>query len=159
MRTSSWSEHSYLPFWLYVFPSRLNIFSSKTKIIWFGSGRFLLARKIYSKSCILCQHVYLMSYPRCLAFKWNPQNNSMISINYNSLSGYDILYRSTILLQLQPFSCQHTEQHISKRNHEIIVVILKKWIYIYKLKLQRWSLEFIIFFAKIYIWDLGVRFG
>jgi hypothetical protein len=31
-------------------------------------------------------------------------------------------------------------------------------IYISRLELQRWSLEFVISFSKIYILDLGVRF-
>jgi hypothetical protein len=45
MGTSSWSEHSYLSFWLLVFPSCLKFFSSEKKIILFGLGGFLLVRK------------------------------------------------------------------------------------------------------------------
>jgi hypothetical protein len=40
MGTSSWSEHSYLPFWI----------SSVKKIIWFGLGGLLLACKGLSKA-------------------------------------------------------------------------------------------------------------
>jgi hypothetical protein len=48
--TSSWSEHSYLPFWLFVFPSRLKFFLAEKKIIWFGLVGFLLVRKGFSKA-------------------------------------------------------------------------------------------------------------
>jgi hypothetical protein len=47
------------------------------------------------------------------------------------------------------------EHHISKRYYEISVV---QEIYISRLELQGWSLEFVIFFSKVYIWDLGLRF-
>ncbi len=50
MGTSSWSEHSYLPFWQFVFPSWLKFFSSEKKIIWFGFGGLLLVRKGVSKA-------------------------------------------------------------------------------------------------------------
>jgi hypothetical protein len=41
-------------------------------------------------------------------------------------------------------------------NYEITVV---RRIHISRLELQRWSLEFVISFYTIYIWDLGLRFG
>jgi hypothetical protein len=50
MGTSSWSEHSYLPFWLFVFSSRLKFFLIREKNIWFGSGGFLLVRKGFSNA-------------------------------------------------------------------------------------------------------------
>ncbi len=53
--------------------------------------------------------------------------------------------------KMQPFSCYN-----SKRNYEITVV---QEIHISRLELQRWSLEFVLFFSKVYIWDLGLRFG
>jgi hypothetical protein len=34
----------------------------------------------------------------------------------------------------------------------------KNMIYISRLELQRWFLEFVISFSKIYTWDLGLRF-
>ncbi len=36
---------------------------------------------------------------------------------------------------------------------------LIKKIYISRLELQRWPLEFVISFFKVYIWDLGLRFA
>jgi hypothetical protein len=48
MGTSSWSEHSYLPFWLFDFPSWL-IFLIRDESIWFGLVGFLLVRKGFSK--------------------------------------------------------------------------------------------------------------
>ncbi len=58
-------------------------------------------------------------------------------------------------VQMQPFSCQHREQHISKCNYEISEV---QEIHISRLELQRWSLEFVISFSKVYIcdWDVGL---
>jgi hypothetical protein len=50
MGTSSWSEHSYPPFWLFVFSSCIKFFSSEKKIIWFEAGGFLLVRKGFSKA-------------------------------------------------------------------------------------------------------------
>jgi hypothetical protein len=50
MRTSSWSEHSYLPFWMFVFSSCLKILFISEKIIWFGLGGLLLVRKGFSKA-------------------------------------------------------------------------------------------------------------
>jgi hypothetical protein len=52
-------------------------------------------------------------------------------------------------------SYQHREQHISKRNYEITVV---QEIHIFRLELQRWPLQFIISFSKVYVWDLGLKF-
>jgi hypothetical protein len=37
------------------------------------------------------------------------------------------------------------------QNFEITVV---KEIHVSKLEIQRWSLEFVLFFSKLYIWDL-----
>jgi hypothetical protein len=42
---------------------------------------------------------------------------------------------------------QLREHHISKRNYEISVV---QKIHISKLEIKRWSLEFVIFFSKVY---------
>jgi hypothetical protein len=56
--------------------------------------------------------------------------------------------------QMQPFICQHREQNISKQNYEITEV---QEIHIFRLELQRWPLEFVISFFKVYIWDLGLR--
>jgi hypothetical protein len=50
MGTSSGSEHSHLPFWIFVFSSCLKFFSSMKKIIWFGLGGLLLVRKGFSKA-------------------------------------------------------------------------------------------------------------
>jgi hypothetical protein len=51
MGTSSWSEHSYLPFWMFVFSSCLKKnFHQWKKIIWFGLGGLLLVRKGFSKA-------------------------------------------------------------------------------------------------------------
>jgi hypothetical protein len=47
---------------------------------------------------------------------------------------------------MQSFSCQHREQHISKRNYEITLV---QEIHISRLQLQRWPLEFVIPFLKV----------
>ncbi len=58
---------------------------------------------------------------------------------------------------MQPFSCQHKEQHTSKWNYQINVVL--QYIHISRLELQRWSLEFVFSHSKEYIWDLGLRFG
>jgi hypothetical protein len=49
MGTSSWSEHSYLTFWLSFHPLK-KFFSSENKIIWFGLGGLLLVRKGFSKA-------------------------------------------------------------------------------------------------------------
>ncbi len=46
-----------------------------------------------------------------------------------------------------------TEQHISKWIYEITEV---QEIYISRLELQRWSLEFVISFSKVYILDWGL---
>jgi hypothetical protein len=46
--------------------------------------------------------------------------------------------------------------YISKQNYETSVV---QEIYISRLELERQSLEFFISFFKVYIWDLGLRFG
>jgi hypothetical protein len=51
---------------------------------------------------------------------------------------------------MQAFSCQHREQYISKWNYEISVV---EEIQLYRLEPQRWSLELVISFTKVYIWD------
>jgi hypothetical protein len=53
MGTSSWSEHSYLPFRLFVFPSWLKFFSSEKKIILFELGDLLLVHKGFSKAAIV----------------------------------------------------------------------------------------------------------
>jgi len=45
---------------------------------------------------------------------------------------------------------------ISNRKYEITVV---QEILIVRLELQRWLLEFVFPFFKVYIWDLGLRFG
>jgi hypothetical protein len=67
---------------------------------------------------------------------------------------YNILERTTVYY-MQPVSCQHREQHISKCNYEISEV----WeIHISRLELQKWSLEFVISSSKGYICDLGLRF-
>ncbi len=58
------------------------------------------------------------------------------------------------MMQMQPFSFQHKENHISKRNYEISLV---QAVHISWLELQRWSFEFVIFFSKVYIWDLGIQ--
>jgi hypothetical protein len=50
MGTSSWSEHSYLPFWMFVFSSCLEFFFISEKIIWFRLGGLLLVRKGFSKA-------------------------------------------------------------------------------------------------------------
>jgi len=49
MGTSSWSEHTYLPFWLFVFPSWLKFLSSEKKIIWFRLDGFLVVPKGLTK--------------------------------------------------------------------------------------------------------------
>jgi hypothetical protein len=51
---------------------------------------------------------------------------------------------------------QQREQHISEQDKEISVV---EEIHISRLESQRWSLEFVISFSKVYIWDLTLRFG
>jgi hypothetical protein len=43
------------------------------------------------------------------------------------------------------------EQHISIQNYEIISV--------QDIHISRWPHEIVISFSKVYIWDLGVRFG
>jgi hypothetical protein len=48
MGTSSWSEHIYLSFCLFVFPSWLKFFLIEKKIIWFVLGCFLLVHKCFS---------------------------------------------------------------------------------------------------------------
>jgi hypothetical protein len=50
MGTSSWPEHIYLSFWLFVFSSSLKIFFIREKMFWFGLGDFLLVRKGFSKA-------------------------------------------------------------------------------------------------------------
>jgi hypothetical protein len=50
MGTSSWSEHSYLPFWMFVFSSCLKKIFSSEKNYWFGLGGLLLVRKGFSKA-------------------------------------------------------------------------------------------------------------
>jgi hypothetical protein len=50
MGTSSWSEHSYLPFWMFVFSACLKNFNISEKSIWFGLGGLLLVRKGLSKA-------------------------------------------------------------------------------------------------------------
>ncbi len=74
------------------------------------------------------------------------------------LSGIMLFWREVQYLHMQPYSCQHREQHISKRNYEISVVKLQE-IHISRLELQRWPYEFVIFYSKVYIWDLGLRFS
>jgi hypothetical protein len=51
-------------------------------------------------------------------------------------------------------TCQHREQHISKQDYEISAV---QEIHIYILEPQRWTLEFVISFSKVFIWDLALR--
>jgi hypothetical protein len=53
MGTSSWSEHSYLPFWMFVFSSCLKIFfvSEKNYLVWIrwftsGAQRFSKAARV-----------------------------------------------------------------------------------------------------------------
>jgi hypothetical protein len=53
---------------------------------------------------------------------------------------------------MQPFSCQHREQHISKRNYGIAVVE----IHTSSLELQSWPLGFIISFFVKYIFGIEV---
>ncbi len=56
---------------------------------------------------------------------------------------------------MQPFSCQHKEQHISKNNSEIKEV---QEIHISGLKLQRWPREFVISFSKVHIYlEFGIE--
>jgi hypothetical protein len=60
---------------------------------------------------------------------------------------------------MQAFSCQHREQYISKWNYEISVV---QEIHFSRLEPQRWYIELVISFPKVFIWDsdfLGLRFG
>jgi hypothetical protein len=68
MGTSSWSEHSYLPFWMFVFSSCLKKFSSVKKIILFGLGGSLLVRKGFSKAArvALSANMFLKIKTVCL---------------------------------------------------------------------------------------------
>ncbi len=60
---------------------------------------------------------------------------------------------------MQPFGCRHRGQYIFKRSYKITSSNFLE-IFISRLELQRWSLEFCICFSKIYfIQDLGVRIG
>jgi hypothetical protein len=47
--------------------------------------------------------------------------------------------------KMQPINCQHREQYISKKESSNLI----EKIYISGLELQRWSLEFVIFFSKV----------
>jgi hypothetical protein len=57
---------------------------------------------------------------------------------------------------MHSFSCQHREHHITKRNYEISVV---QEVYIARSEQQSWCLDFVIFFSKVYLWNLALRFG
>jgi hypothetical protein len=48
----------------------------------------------------------------------------------------------------------HCEQHISKQDYVIVVEV----IHISSLETQRWPIEFVISFSKVYFWDLALRF-
>jgi hypothetical protein len=52
--------------------------------------------------------------------------------------------------KMQPVSCQH----ISKQDYEISAV---QKIHNYRLEPQRWSLEFVISYSEVFIWDLALR--
>jgi hypothetical protein len=51
---------------------------------------------------------------------------------------------------------QHKEQHIFKWNYQITVV---HEIHISRLELQRLPPEYVTSFSKVFIQDLGLRFG
>ncbi len=55
--------------------------------------------------------------------------------------------------KMQSFSCQYREQHISEQDYEIPAVQV---IHNYRLEPQRWSLEFVISYSKVFIWDLAL---
>jgi hypothetical protein len=55
---------------------------------------------------------------------------------------------------MKPFRCQHMEQYISKRNYESTV---EQETPISRLEQQKWPLNFVTSFPKVYIWDLGLR--
>ncbi len=56
--------------------------------------------------------------------------------------------------KMQPFSCRHREQQISKQDYEISAV---QEILNYRVEPQRWSLEFFISYSEVFIWDLALR--
>ncbi len=93
-----------------------------------------------------------------LPVKIQPSLTSKINLkkfikqNYNVLAGI-IIFCTVLDAALQ---LQHREHYISKRNYEISVVQV---IHISKLELRRQSLEYVIFFSKVYILDLGLKFG
>jgi hypothetical protein len=60
--------------------------------------------------------------------------------------------------KMQPFSCQHREQHISKQDYEIQK--FRRFIYISRLEPQRCSLYLVIyrtFLMYLYIWVFGIE--
>jgi hypothetical protein len=63
-----------------------------------------------------------------------------------------------LLYQMKPFSRQQRKLNISKRNDEIVCKLMEE-IYISRLELQRWCLEFDIPFSTIYNLDLGLWFS
>jgi hypothetical protein len=67
----------------------------------------------------------------------------------------------TLLYLMQPFSqagMQHGENIFPKEILELEYKFLEE-IYISGIELPRWSLELVLSFSKIYIWNLGVRLG
>jgi hypothetical protein len=55
---------------------------------------------------------------------------------------------------MQPVSCQHREQHITKRSYKISV---EQEIHISRLEYKYGSLNFLFTLFKVYIWDLVVE--
>ncbi len=71
---------------------------------------------------------------------------------------YIILETSTVL-EMQPFACKHREQHIYKRNYEILV----PQVFIFPNVNYKDDPLYLLFpflkYTKVYIWDLGLWFG
>ncbi len=83
------------------------------------------------------------------------QASLLVSTKYFQYELRFFLLRSSGL-QMQPFTCWHSGQHISTWNYEITV---EQMIYISRLQVYRWPLELVISFSNLYIWDLRLRFG
>jgi hypothetical protein len=60
MEASLGSEHSYLTYWLFVFLSWLEFFSSQKKMMWFVLAGLLLARKAFSTAAQVAYTVHMV---------------------------------------------------------------------------------------------------
>jgi hypothetical protein len=102
-------------------------------------------------SHITSTYRYIIYFFRTFKKSTVPYKVHNMGLRYINSRDYDILFRSTIL-QMQLFSCQHMEQHISISNFEDTVGVLCR-IFIFPGSNYKDGPLNVLFPSRIIIWD------